>query len=495
MRIMMVTSELDPLAKTGGLADMAAALSAELHRMGHDVRVVMPRYYDIDRGELSVVPGPLGVPVGFGEEWGGVFETTLGESGPPVYLLDHERLFGRDGVYGNRSEPDFSDNVQRFTFLCRGAFQLAKKLAWVPEVAHAHDWPAALATVFLNTWESTGAFADTGSVLTIHNLGYQGVYDKSEIHHTQLDWTHFHGSGFEFFDRLNLLKAGIRNADILTTVSPTYARQIQTPEHGHRLDALLRHRSPDLFGVLNGMDYNAWDPENDPLLAAAFSADDLAGKAENKAALRRELGLADDPDRPLVGIVSRLAEQKGFSELCGPTYGSLYKICSELELDVVILGTGDAWCEDELRSLDSQLPNLAVRVAFDNRLAHLIEGGSDFFLMPSRYEPCGLNQLYSLRYGTLPIVHRTGGLADTVENYDEESGGGTGFVFDRLTPQAIFDTVGWAVWAWYNRPQHIDQMRRRAMQMRFRWEDSAARYLELYQWAIDRRIGRTPRTW
>jgi starch synthase len=349
--------------------------------------------------------------------------------------------------------------------------------------------------VYLNTWERSGIFAATGSVLTIHNLGYQGVYDKNEIHYTQLDWKHYHGSGFEFFDRLNLLKAGLRNADILTTVSPTYAKEIQTPEHGHQMDALLRHRSPDLFGVLNGMDYDIWNPETDPHLAAAFSEQDMSGKAVNKAALCEELGLANDRDRPLVGIVSRLADQKGFSELCGPTFGSLYAICDELELDVVVLGTGDAWCESELASLADRLPNLAVRLTFDNRLAHLIEAGSDFFLMPSRYEPCGLNQMYSLRYGTLPIVHRTGGLADTVENYDEATGAGTGFVFDLLTPRAIFDTVGWAVWTWYNRPEHIAAMRRRAMRQRFGWEASAARYLELYQWAVDRRIGRTPRTW
>ena len=193
-------------------------------------------------------------------------------------------------------------------------------------------------------------------------------------------------------------------------------------------------------------------------------------------------------------MVSRLADQKGFPELCGPTHGSLYKICTELELDVVILGTGDAWCEDELESLASKVPNLKVQLAFDERKAHLIEAGSDFFLMPSRYEPCGLNQMYSLRYGTLPIVHRTGGLADTVEQYCAENGGGTGFVFDKLTPDAIFDSVGWAIWTWYNRPEHIEKMRKRAMQRRFSWQDSAARYLELYQWAIDRRLGRVART-
>ena len=494
MRVLMVTSEMVPLAKTGGLADAVAALAAELARQGNDVRVVMPRYYNIDLGDLERVEGPLGVPVGFGESWGAVYEGRPGDGEVPVYLLDNEQLFGRNGIYGTRTEPDFKDNVRRFTFLCRGALQLAKRLRWAPEVVHCHDWPTALVPVYLNTWERVGFFATTGSVLTIHNLGYQGIYDKNEIHQTQLGWEHFHGSGFEFFNRLNLLKAGLRNADVLTTVSPTYAAEIQTAEHGHKMDALLRHRAPDLFGVLNGMDYDAWNPEQDPLIPHHFSHWDLGGKERNRAALRKEFGLPDDPARPIVGMVSRLADQKGFPELCGPTHGSLYKICTELELDVVILGTGDAWCEEELESLASQTPNLKVQLAFDERKAHLIEAGSDFFLMPSRYEPCGLNQMYSLRYGTLPIVHRTGGLADTVEQYCAENGGGTGFVFDKLTPDAIFDSVGWAIWTWYNRPEHIEKMRKRAMQRRFSWQDSAARYLELYQWAIDRRLGRVART-
>ncbi|MCK5378787.1 MAG: glycogen synthase GlgA [Acidobacteria bacterium] len=495
MRILMVTSEFVPLAKTGGLADMVAALSAELARMGHDVRVVMPRYYGIDIDDCEKVAGPLGVPLGFGDSWAAVYKTYSGNADVPVYLLDHEGLFGRDGIYGTRKEPDFTDNVERFTLLCRGAFQLCKSLGWIPEVIHGHDWPAALASVYLNTWERTGPFGNTGSVLTIHNLGYQGIYPKNDIHITQLDWEHYHGSGFEFFGQLNLLKAGLRNADILTTVSPTYAREIQTAEYGHQMDGLLRHRSEDLFGVLNGMDYEAWNPEDDPLIEKNYSYQTLERKAANTKALREEFGLEQDPARPVIGVVSRLADQKGFGDLCGPTHGSLYEICSDFEVDVVILGTGDSWCEEELRSLEARLPNLGVKLAFDNRLAHLVEAGSDFFLMPSRYEPCGLNQMYSLRYGTLPIVHRTGGLADTVKNLDPKTGDGTGFVFDLLTPRAIYDTVGWAVWTWYHRRDQIDGMRIRAMQQRFLWEDSAARYVELYQWAIDRRTGRVPRSW
>jgi starch synthase len=495
MKVLMISSEVLPFAKAGGLGDMVAALSAELARQGHDVRIVLPRYYTIDPGRLKRTGDPLGVPMGGGEEWCAVAKAKLPGSELPVYFLDHQALFGRDGIYGTKEEPSFSDNIRRFTLLSRGALQLAKMLSWKPDVVHAHDWPAALAPVFLNTVERKGFFSDTGSLLTIHNLAHQGVFPKEDLAHTLLGWEQFHGAGFESHDRLNLLQAGLRNADVLTTVSPTYAREIQTPEHGHGLDGLLRHRSADLFGVLNGIDYEMWNPETDDRLPANFSPADLGGKIACKEALQEAMGLEVDANLPLYGMVSRLVEQKGFGELCGPTHGSLYTICNELDLQFVILGTGDAWCEEELASLSARLPNLAVELEFNEELAHLIMAGSDFLLVPSVFEPCGLTQMYAMRYGALPIVRRTGGLADTVESYDEPTGEGTGFAFDLLTPSAIYDTVGWALWAWYNRSEHIQAMQQRAMKLRFGWDRSAARYVELYQGAIDRRAGRTPRTW
>ena len=258
---------------------------------------------------------------------------------------------------------------------------------------------------------------------------------------------------------MNLLKAGIATADCLTAVSPTYAREIQTPEQGFGLDGLLRYRSADLVGILNGADLEGWDPESDPYLPARYSAQDLSGKAACKAALQREFGLPVDPGKPLVGMVSRLVDQKGVGELFGPLSGSAYRVCADMALQFAVLGSGEKWCEDEVRSLAGRLPNFRARIGYDERLSHLVEAGSDFFMMPSRYEPCGLNQMYSLRYGTLPIVHRTGGLADTVENYIQDTGAGTGFMFDNLTPRAIYDTVGWAVWAWYNRREHVEAMR------------------------------------
>jgi len=494
-RVMMVSSEAVPFAKAGGLGDMVGALADALTRLGHDVRVVLPRYYSIDLGRLRRIGDPLGVPLGGGEEWCAVYEARAPGSGVPVYLLDHQGSYGRDGIYGPRSKPDFKDNVRRFALLCRGALQLARVLDWVPQVVHAHDWPGALAPVYLNTVEHAGPFAATGSVLSIHNLGYQGVFDKVEYPTVGLPWELFHGAGFEFHDRVNLLQAGLLAADVLTTVSPTYATEIQTPAFGHSLDALLRHRHADLFGVLNGMDYEEWDPETDPYLVATYSGRAWKlGKARNKAAVQEAFGLTVDPEVPLYGMVSRLVDQKGFGALCGPAHGKLASMCTDFDLQFAILGTGDAWCERELSSLAERFPRLGVHIGFDERLAHLVQAGSDFFLMPSAYEPCGLTQMYALRYGTLPIVRRTGGLADTVVNYDQATGDGTGFVFDLLTPAAIYDTVGWSLWAWHHRPQHLDAMRKRAMKVRYSWDDAAVRYGELYQGAIDRRLGRIPRS-
>ena len=495
LKILMITSEVVPFAKAGGLGDMVAALSAELFRQGHDVRIVLPRYYSVDIGRLQRFGDTLGVSLGLEEEWCAVYASRLPDTEVPVYFLDHQELFGRDGIYGTKAEPDFHDNVRRFALLSRGAFQLCRAHDWFPDVMHAHDWPAAIVPVCLYAREQEGPFADTGSVLTIHNLGHQGIFPKEDFEHLPLAPELYRSAGFESRDGLNLLQAGIHNADILTTVSQTYAEEIQTPEFGCGLDRLLRHRAPDLFGVLNGMDYQVWNPETDLHIPANYSHEDLAGKALNKAALQEAMGLEVDPEKPIFAMVSRLVDQKGFGELCGPTHGSLYSICKDLDLQFVILGTGEEWCEEELAVLDEKLPNLSVALEFNDSLAHLIEAGADFFLMPSQYEPCGLSQMYSLRYGTLPIVRRTGGLADTVENYNEETGEGTGFVFDLFTPSAVANTVGWALWAWFNKREHILAMQKRAMQQRFPWEQSAERYAELYQWAIDRRLGRQPRTW
>jgi starch synthase len=492
MKILMVSSEAAPFAKAGGLGDAVSALSRALSRAGHDVRVLLPRYYSVDRSRLEKLQGPIGVLTRSGEEWAGVYKSYIPGSTVEVYFLEHERLFGRDGIYGSKAEPDFADNPERFAFLCRAAFRLCRKLDWIPDVLHAHDWPCALAPVFLRHDERLGEFSKTASVLTIHNLGYQGVYPKESFPAFRLPWDLFHDAGFEFFDKVNLLKAGIRSADCLTTVSPTYAREIQTPDSGFGLDGLLRFRSSDLVGILNGVDLDEWDPETDLHIPARYAASKMAGKDKCKASLQKEFGLSASPGKPVVGMVARLTEQKGVGELFGPLYGSAWRICADMDMQFAVVGSGEKWCEDEIKALALRLPNFKARIGFDERLAHLVEAGSDFFLMPSRYEPCGLNQMYSMRYGTLPIVHRTGGLSDTVENYNQETGSGTGFMFDNLTPRAVYDTVGWAVWAWYNRRDHIAAMRERAMGRRFSWDRSAEEYAKLYDRALELSAERRP---
>jgi starch synthase len=485
MKILMAASEAVPYAKTGGLADTVSSLSIALAQLGHEVRIVIPRYYSINRDKLRLIEGAMGVPVGGGEEWSAVYNAVL--PGSPrknpiqIYFIDHENFFGRDGIYGTPEEPDFLDNPRRFTFFCRAVFQICRKLAWYPDILHAHDWPAALAPVFLKYGERREGFSKTISVLTIHNLGYQGIYSKDNFYYTNLGWDVFYQAGFEDWNMMNLLKAGIYGADKLNTVSPTYAEETKIQAHGFRLDGVLRCRDGDYVGILNGIDTKLWNPKTDPLLPKNYNADDISGKALVKEALQRKFNLPPALDAPIIGMVTRLTEQKGVGELFGPSYGSAWSICRDMNLQIVLLGSGEAWCENELRSLSGRLSNFRARIGYSEELSHLIEGGSDFFLMPSRYEPCGLNQMYSLVYGTLPIVRNTGGLADTVENFNQETGSGTGFMLDDLTPSSIYNTVGWAVWAYYNRRPQIEAMRIAGMKKDFSWTKSAKKYAALYE--------------
>jgi len=492
LKILMASSEAVPFAKTGGLADMVSALSLALAKKGNEVRIVIPRYYAINKDELKLkaIEGPMGVPMGGGEEWCKVYEGTLSGSSKKnpvlVYFIDHENFFGRDGIYGVPSEPDFLDNPRRFTFFCRSVFQLCRKITWYPDVLHSHDWPCALVPVFLKFGERQGAFSKTVSVLTIHNLGYQGIYDRGNFYATGLNWDTFYNAGFEDWNMMNLLKAGIYSADVINTVSKNYAEETKTQSYGFRLDGVLRIRSNDYRGILNGIDSKIWNPEKDPYIPVPYSVKNMEGKAKAKEMLQQEFGLPSSPDTPVIGLISRLTFQKGVGELFGPTYGSAYTICRDMNLHFIVLGTGEAWCENEIRSLAGKLSNFKARIGYDEKFSHLIEAGSDFFLMPSRYEPSGLNQMYSLAYGTIPIVRKTGGLADTIENFDQDTGSGTGFMFDDLTPQAIYNTVGWAIWAYYNRKPQIEAMRLRGMKIDFSWDKSAREYLLMYEETIKR---------
>jgi starch synthase len=484
LRVLHIASECAPFAKTGGLGDVVGSLPAAQRAQGVDVRVVLPLYRGIDWNAQERLPYTLVVPMGGTTGYCAVRRGHMAHSDAPIYFLEHHRYYDRGGIYGD-SRGEFGDNLERFAFLCRAAFALCRAEQFVPDILHAHDWQAALVPVYANTIEWGTEYHGCATVLTVHNLGYQGLFSPSSLPVTGLGREHLNDQEFEHFGALNLLKAGLHHADRISTVSPTYAREMQRPEHGAGLDGVIRARQGKLLGVLNGVDTVVWNPSTDPRIAARYDRDDLRGKAICKEALQRELGLPVRPEVPLYAVVSRLTEQKGLDVLL-----SILPTLLEWDLQLVVLGTGDPALERGFEIASRQRGDKVRAVLrFDDGMAHRIEAGADFFLMPSRYEPCGMNQMYSMRYGTIPIVHATGGLADTVWNYDERTGDGTGFVMEHLGPRALHDVLGWAQWAYFHRPEHIDRMRRRGMEQPFGWDRSAAMYLRLYHEAYQSRRG------
>lgn len=463
MNILFISSEFHPFAKAGGLADAVSSLSQALALRGHRVSVVMPRYGAISVEGMTDLEVPLGVPLGYREEWCGVFHRRYRDV--DVYLLEHRGLFGdRPGIYGPSPAAAYHDNARRFAFLSRGALQLALALKLRPAVIHAHDWPSALVPMMVNlAYRPTDHFRNARVVFSIHNIGYQGVFGQHDAAESGL----YHGQ------KINYLKSAVAHADSIVTVSPRYALEIQQPRFGFGLHREIQARGPRVHGVLNGIDTTEWDPATDTLIPAPYSAADMSGKETNKAELQTAMGLPEDPSVALIGMITRLVDQKGVRSLFSPGQAAVYRLCRELPVQVVLLGSGEAWVEKEVRRYMDELPNFRAVVGYDNALAHHIEAGSDFFLMPSVYEPCGLNQMYSMRYGTLPIVTRTGGLADTVD-------ADTGFLIQEATPEAIFAAVEHAVHLHRTQPDRIRTMRTTAMARDFSWGPSAARYEELY---------------
>ena len=480
LRILFATSECHPFAKVGGLGDVAGALPLELAARGHDVRIVMPRYRSTKRLPASSLQGALGVPFGPSTRWCGVHRAELtseraGRPTVPVYLLEHDHFFDRDGVYNDRA-GEFGDNLERYGLLSLGSLEMCRYLGFEPDVIHVHDWPTSLVPLLLDTVESGTELARAATVLTIHNLGYQGWFDRSAWGAAGLPWDGRALASLERSGQLNLLQAGIRHATLVSTVSPNYAHEIRTREGGEGLDALLRAREGDVVGVLNGIDEHAWNPATDRHLPAHFHADDLRGKAACKRELQREFGLPERPDTPLVGIVSRLATQKGIDVVVA----ALDRLLA-LDLQIVVLGSGDKRLEGALLERSHASDRMRAWIGHNEALAHRIEAGADLFLMPSRYEPCGLNQMYSQRYGTLPIVRAVGGLDDTVEN------GSNGFKFDHLSEDALVGTVTWAVETYRYEPERFRAMQRRAMTKPLGWAHAARQYEALYRLAMHRR--------
>ena len=484
LKVLFVASEVAPFRKTGGLADVAGVLPRALRQRGIDIRVVMPLYQGIQWNNLEQLDGTLAVPMYFGHARAGVRMGRLPGTDLPVYFIEYNRFFDRPYVYGPPGQA-YSDNLERFAFLSRASLELCKTIGFIPDVIHANDWQTALVPVYVNTVEWSKPLHGAGTLFTIHNLAYQGNFESGAMFITGLGQQHFNSSEFEHFGDMNLMKAAIRHANLLTTVSPTYAREIQTSGYGFGLDGELSLRSSDLRGVLNGIDTNEWNPAADPHISAPYSADNITDKAVCKASLQKQLGLPVRPNVPLFGVVGRLTPQKGFDVLAH----ALDKIFS-WDLQMVLLGNGDHEAENFFSHLAGlRSDKFRTFIGFDEGLAHRIEAGSDFLLMPSRFEPCGLNQMYSQRYGTLPIVRGTGGLLDTVANYDQATGDGTGFIFWDLTPGAIADSVGWALSTYFERPAHIEAMRTRAMQQDFSWDRAAEAYEGLYREAYRIRRG------
>jgi starch synthase len=475
VRILFVASEGLPFSKTGGLADVIEGLPKALVAHGHEVAVVLPRY----RGTKLAAPRPAlpSVTIFMGGQlrFPAVLEEPSGSFSLRYFFVEDPAYFDRDGLYGGRG-GDYSDNAERYSELCRVAIEIAKNV-WPADVIHCHDWQTGLVPLLLRTTYATDpALQKLPVVFTIHNMGYHGQFGRDALDRAGIPVATFHPGGIEFYASVNYLKAGLVYSDYLTTVSRKYAEEIQTPEFGYGLDGVVRSRGDRLIGILNGVDYALWNPEKDKLIRAKYSMRDLSGKQLCKHALLQLFDLpTEHSSRPVLGIVSRFADQKGFDLIAERAHELMQE-----DLALVVLGTGDRRYEDLFRSLAAAYPGrVGVKIAYDNEVAHTIEAGADMFLMPSRYEPCGLNQVYSLKYGTVPIVRATGGLDDTIEPFDVEHGTGTGFKFAEYSGRALVECVRHAVQIFADE-RIWKRIQLNGMAKDFSWKGSAAEYVKLY---------------
>ena len=474
MRIIFVASEGVPHSKTGGLADVVGALPRALAAAGFDLEVLLPRYRMTKPGRPLPQLQSLTIPLSSGFKFAAI-QDGGNPRGVQSYLVDCPELFDREGLYQGKGE-DYPDNAQRFAAFSLAALELMKRSATPPDIIHCHDWQTALVPIFLrNLYAQDGFFKNTGVVFTIHNLGYQGLFPPHILPQISLHAGLFTIDGLEYYGKVNLLKGGIIFSDFITTVSSKYAEEIQTPEFGYGLEGVLRSRADRLQGIVNGVDYDDWNPATDKLAPANYTPDSLKGKEACKKALLEKMGVASPVlARPVIGIVSRFAAQKGFDLIA-----DIAEQLAAQELYVVALGTGEPAYEELFRAMAAKYPDkFLVKIAYDNTLAHQIEAGADMFLMPSRYEPCGLNQIYSLKYGTVPVVRATGGLDDTIRAFDGKSG--TGFKFTEYSPQALWGALGKALET-YQQPKVWRRLMLNGMSEDFSWTNSAKQYAKIYQ--------------
>ncbi|MGB9824774.1 MAG: glycogen synthase GlgA [Candidatus Hydrothermia bacterium] len=469
MKVLMAASEIDPLAKTGGLADVASSLPKALKKQGIDIVLVMPyykRFVDKTGFNIRETDYAFEVKLANVNYKGKFYVTQLSEV--PVYLLENDFFYDRDNLYGT-STGDYPDNGIRFGFFCYGILELAKFLKDI-DILHLNDWQTGLAPLIkLRKYEELKSIK---TLISIHNLAYQGIFEKKILEDLNLGYEDFHMDGVEFFGKVNFLKAGIVYSDFINTVSPTYAQEIQTPEYGCGLDGILRKKRDVLFGILNGIDYEVWNPEKDSELYFNYSANNLfEGKQINKLKLLEEIGLKD-AQKPLFGIVSRLAEQKGFD-----LFPSIIEHIAKENLNMVVLGAGDKVYQDMFLDISKRYSNIFVKIGFDPVLAKRIYASSDFFLMPSKYEPCGLGQLIAMRYGTIPVVRSTGGLKDTVKDIDQ---GGYGVVFENYEPLELLKGIKRAI-SLYENKKLFEECVRKVFSLDFSWATSAMEYIKLYR--------------
>ncbi|HEV3141236.1 MAG TPA: glycogen synthase GlgA [Vicinamibacterales bacterium] len=478
--VLLIGSEAQPFAKTGGLADVMGALPSALARAGWKATVAIPKYRGAGSTDAGRLVETFPVTVGGFTRDVGFFDAELPD-GARALLVDCPDLYDREQLYAV-DNVDYSDNARRFAMLVRAALEFAGRRGKGPGVVHAHDWQAGLAPVYLRSmYASHPILAETPTVFTIHNLAYQGLFAADWLPRLDLGWEQLGIDRMEFWGKISFMKGGINDADVITTVSPRYAREIQTPDLGFGFDGVIARRRADLVGVLNGIDTREWDPATDRFLPHAYSADDLGGKAAAKGEVLRRFAVStvdalETMSRPLIGMVSRMVDQKGFDLLA-----EVADELPQLDASFVILGTGEARYQTMWTTLAAEHPDrIGARIGFDEELAHLIEAGADIFLMPSQFEPCGLNQMYSMRYGTVPVVHAVGGLADTVVDYAPRRPKATGFVFEEYTPAALMDALSRALTLF------ADQRKWRTLQaagMRqdFSWDRSAAEYVKIYE--------------
>jgi len=475
MKVLFASPEALPFAKTGGLADVCGALPKALAHLGVEVALVLPKYRQVDLKRFLFRKTPLApkIPIGQRTEPAEVFAVDLAPNFQ-VFLIRKDAYFDRDHLYGSPS-GDYEDNAERFTFFSRAVLEVARQ--WAPDVIHAHDWQTALIPVYLKTaLRDDPDLTRVASVFTIHNIGYQGLFCYYDLPMTNLGWELFTPPFLEFYGKLNFLKGGVVFADAVTTVSRRYMEEIQTPEFGAGLDGVLRDRRGDLYGILNGVDYDEWSPAHDPFIREKYDSSRLEGKKACKADVQREFGLPANERTPIIGIISRLAEQKGF-DLITEAADEMMALNGQL----IILGTGDEKYHILLEEFAKKYPRqIGLKIAFNNALAHKIEAGADMFLMPSRYEPCGLNQIYSLKYGTVPIVRAVGGLDDTIEDYDPATRQGTGFKFQDYSAPRMIEAIRRAFQLYQDRPQW-EKLMVRGMTADFSWNRSAKMYLQMYQ--------------